>query len=156
MTFTFRIRRPPRSTLFPYTTLFRSPEREGEDGARAIIADASIGRHGHMARDDGDDRRLFGEDSLNFAEGGCAALRVSLAGLLREQIVNPGFPVGCGLRLLRTPTAHRTVAPQQTGVGGRIRFGERRYEKAGVIIVTFQNAALKITEINRSHLHLDP
>src|SRR3712207_8321303 len=27
------IRRPPRSTLFPYTTLFRS---EGADGARAI------------------------------------------------------------------------------------------------------------------------
>src|SRR2546426_4150628 len=26
------IRRPPRSTLFPYTTLFRSRERQGEDG----------------------------------------------------------------------------------------------------------------------------
>src|SRR5205809_5922933 len=25
--FCFRIRRPPRSTLFPYTTLFRSPRR---------------------------------------------------------------------------------------------------------------------------------
>src|SRR3712207_7341611 len=25
------IRRPPRSTLFPYTTLFRSARREGED-----------------------------------------------------------------------------------------------------------------------------
>src|SRR2546430_9743944 len=24
------IRRPPRSTLFPYTTLFRSPRRDGE------------------------------------------------------------------------------------------------------------------------------
>src|SRR2546422_6016348 len=24
------IRRPPRSTLFPYTTLFRSPSRKGE------------------------------------------------------------------------------------------------------------------------------
>src|SRR2546430_9972314 len=29
------IRRPPRSTLFPYTTLFRSPRgRHGGDGAR--------------------------------------------------------------------------------------------------------------------------
>src|SRR2546426_2659919 len=30
------IRRPPRSTLFPYTTLFRSPEpqRDGEDPRR--------------------------------------------------------------------------------------------------------------------------
>src|SRR5437588_5802326 len=28
------IRRPPRSTLFPYTTLFRSPERRRERGKR--------------------------------------------------------------------------------------------------------------------------
>src|SRR5438477_6194462 len=27
------IRRPPRSTLFPYTTLFRSPSRPAEKGA---------------------------------------------------------------------------------------------------------------------------
>src|SRR2546430_5913883 len=29
--FFLMIRRPPRSTLFPYTTLFRSPQRLGED-----------------------------------------------------------------------------------------------------------------------------
>src|SRR5438876_9085694 len=29
------IRRPPRSTLFPYTTLFRSGEHGGERGRRA-------------------------------------------------------------------------------------------------------------------------
>src|SRR2546430_11552076 len=28
------IRRPPRSTLFPYTTLFRSQQRAGERGQR--------------------------------------------------------------------------------------------------------------------------
>src|SRR5256886_13108184 len=28
------IRRPPRSTLFPYTTLFRSPRRRGDDTLR--------------------------------------------------------------------------------------------------------------------------
>src|SRR5258708_31920578 len=28
------IRRPPRSTLFPYTTLFRSEQHEGGDDAR--------------------------------------------------------------------------------------------------------------------------
>src|SRR2546426_5467725 len=34
------IRRPPRSTLFPYTTLFRSPAhlRRGEDGGNVEIA----------------------------------------------------------------------------------------------------------------------
>src|SRR3712207_8733419 len=36
------IRRPPRSTLFPYTTLFRSPEPRGvavtKDGRTAYVA----------------------------------------------------------------------------------------------------------------------
>src|SRR5258708_24403886 len=38
------IRRPPRSTLFPYTTLFRShatfsaPQYEGDDASRALDA----------------------------------------------------------------------------------------------------------------------
>src|SRR5256885_12788665 len=46
------IRRPPRSTLFPYTTLFRSsgPRRAGRRRARAAQADgvcqaAAGGRH---------------------------------------------------------------------------------------------------------------
>src|SRR2546427_8349575 len=31
------IRRPPRSTLFPYTTLFRSPRRVGHRHGRAVV-----------------------------------------------------------------------------------------------------------------------
>src|SRR5574339_11280 len=38
--FFLMIRRPPRSTLFPYTTLFRSPDLAGELGARHGIGDA--------------------------------------------------------------------------------------------------------------------
>src|SRR5205814_10221098 len=34
--FAFILRRPPRSTLFPYTTLFRS-ERLGEDASRRCL-----------------------------------------------------------------------------------------------------------------------
>src|SRR5690242_20794285 len=34
------IRRPPRSTLFPYTTLFRSPA--GGRAARVAVADATL------------------------------------------------------------------------------------------------------------------
>src|SRR5256885_13908652 len=30
------IRRPPRSTLFPYTTLFRSPAGDGADAAQGL------------------------------------------------------------------------------------------------------------------------
>src|SRR2546422_5996994 len=33
------IRRPPRSTLFPYTTLFRSPSGKNYDASRRLFAD---------------------------------------------------------------------------------------------------------------------
>src|SRR3989454_4723215 len=41
------IRRPPRSTLFPYTTLFRSRPRAAVDGgpARGAGADAVLQQH---------------------------------------------------------------------------------------------------------------
>src|SRR2546422_8617966 len=42
------IRRPPRSTLFPYTTLFRS--RHGRPPARRRLAPPRRGRRCHRAR----------------------------------------------------------------------------------------------------------
>src|SRR3712207_7497952 len=53
------IRRPPRSTLFPYTTLFRSPLAVGEEleaalGGHPRVRDARAGRAGdHAAARDG-------------------------------------------------------------------------------------------------------
>src|SRR2546427_5027957 len=38
------IRRPPRSTLFPYTTLFRSPARQPGGGAGVIGLGRAYGR----------------------------------------------------------------------------------------------------------------
>src|SRR2546426_3233903 len=38
------IRRPPRSTLFPYTTLFRSQRRGKQPGTRAMIDALLLGR----------------------------------------------------------------------------------------------------------------
>src|SRR3712207_7111016 len=35
------IRRPPRSTLFPYTTLFRSPEASGRGVGRTLMEAAA-------------------------------------------------------------------------------------------------------------------
>src|SRR3989442_5854315 len=35
------IRRPPRSTLFPYTTLFRSMDGSDEFGLLAVVADGA-------------------------------------------------------------------------------------------------------------------
>src|SRR2546426_7967614 len=47
------IRRPPRSTLFPYTTLFRSSERTTDDRVDGFGADGShapeAGRSGECA-----------------------------------------------------------------------------------------------------------
>src|SRR3712207_8493858 len=68
------IRRPPRSTLFPYTTLFRSPARraavraagDGQDPARArggrrgrrgVLLDVRVGVRGGDRRRRGLDRK---------------------------------------------------------------------------------------------------
>src|SRR2546425_11501735 len=49
------IRRPPRSTLFPYTTLFRSPRVEGTEQSRRAGADYrdifDVLRHGANANE---------------------------------------------------------------------------------------------------------
>src|SRR3712207_8382351 len=63
------IRRPPRSTLFPYTTLFRSPEggrdREQLDHAEDGERGRDVARHriGHEERDDPDQQRHLHERS---------------------------------------------------------------------------------------------
>src|SRR3712207_7508339 len=44
------IRRPPRSTLFPYTTLFRSPRRRRVAGAAALAGRRPADRGGPGAR----------------------------------------------------------------------------------------------------------
>src|SRR2546430_10102246 len=38
------IRRPPRSTLFPYTTLFRSERGAAPDGLQAVLEKSSVRR----------------------------------------------------------------------------------------------------------------
>src|SRR5256712_11288443 len=55
--FFLMIRRPPRSTLFPYTTLFRSAEPFGrqERGLGALALDQGVGRERRPV-DDGPDR----------------------------------------------------------------------------------------------------
>src|SRR5436305_11932516 len=42
------LRRPPRSTLFPYTTLFRSHRRDGNAGVGDL--DERLYRHRHLQR----------------------------------------------------------------------------------------------------------
>src|SRR5256885_9700754 len=44
------IRRPPRSTLFPYTTLFRSPHSVGQKGSPTWVAEAAPDARARTAR----------------------------------------------------------------------------------------------------------
>src|SRR6266699_5115353 len=51
------IRRPPRSTLFPYTTLFRSPGRQPSQELRHFHAADDAGDEGHRRQRAGQDRK---------------------------------------------------------------------------------------------------
>src|SRR3712207_7883137 len=53
------IRRPPRSTLFPYTTLFRSPALRGEGGRREVLRGVreAVPRQGRLPELPGRPRR---------------------------------------------------------------------------------------------------
>src|SRR2546422_11720313 len=57
--FFLMIRRPPRSTLFPYTTLFRSrqPAGQGGEGRLRAFPPALEGAGPQMAAEDGEDRK---------------------------------------------------------------------------------------------------
>src|SRR3712207_8695047 len=55
------IRRPPRSTLFPYTTLFRSVPRGGEPGVQPLREWPGLQpnpRHRHLEPGEEPDQRL--------------------------------------------------------------------------------------------------
>src|SRR5258708_14782612 len=59
------IRRPPRSTLFPYTTLFRSHEREDEEAlAPEHEGETGMRRRGFMFRSEEHTSELQSPDHL--------------------------------------------------------------------------------------------
>src|SRR3712207_7589904 len=71
------IRRPPRSTLFPYTTLFRSvlhPQHAAVEAVGVLVLDVA-GEHGrrdrqgvHVARDLDDRRGSLGQPGVRSEE----------------------------------------------------------------------------------------
>src|SRR5256886_10784147 len=96
------IRRPPRSTLFPYTTLFRSRSRNGFRvlGARDRLLPRDLS--GVLAPRDGDlaarcARRIA-------ADGGRAAVALPLGPERRgaRRAVTGGGALGCRARALHT------------------------------------------------------
>src|SRR5256885_9029660 len=61
------IRRPPRSTLFPYTTLFRSGEHRAEVVGMRIGAAADEAQHAHRHAEHDDPLDIEREDADRFA-----------------------------------------------------------------------------------------
>src|SRR5437763_4546575 len=115
------IRRPPRSTLFPYTTLFRSQSEDGFTGGAVQVAGGLIGEKNFRAIDQG-------------AGNGCALL------------LAPGEFTGTMSDALFEPDALERFA-DAGGTLGAVDFGEAKWE----LDVFFQRHARKKIEGLKDH-----
>src|SRR3989449_4334633 len=118
------IRRPPRSTLFPYTTLFRSPYVK--DGINACVVDGE-------------------QDAVNPAAVGtkaAARYRMTLAA---------GQSVAVRLRLANTPIPGRTFGKDFDVVFAQ-RLGEADEFYATVIPKQLSDDAKSVMQIGRAHV----
>src|SRR3712207_7486216 len=99
------IRRPPRSTLFPYTTLFRSGacRRRGVHGAG--------GEQRHSAHLPGDDRR--GADAARRPAAAGAAARRPRSEEHTSELQSRQYLV-CRLLLEKKKTTNLTICPRNT------------------------------------------
>src|SRR2546428_5701772 len=61
------IRRPPRSTLFPYTTLFRSPAPDLISHGKAVVGPESRGYRADPAPDRKSTRLNSSHDQISYA-----------------------------------------------------------------------------------------
>src|SRR5258708_8457805 len=103
------IRRPPRSTLFPYTTLFRSPLDEVLEGhERAVLAGTAAKRE-PLERLPGGDRRCHAHVVAHAHPGRTALEWLDLVAT-HEPGVDPGAG-GDGLPDLFDRRVHRDLLP---------------------------------------------
>src|SRR3712207_7261194 len=96
------IRRPPRSTLFPYTTLFRSDEGDGESGHDSTAGIrlgerdehllAEVARTDHRANDDHRDRK---STRLNSSHANISYAVFCLKKKKKSNLVNKSYAVIC-------------------------------------------------------------
>src|SRR3712207_304941 len=83
------IRRPPRSTLFPYTTLFRSLEDEAEalgiEGAQVVPADAEAARGAEIVMVfGGDGTFLRAAELAHYSNAALMGVNLGRVGFLAE------------------------------------------------------------------------
>src|SRR3712207_8200097 len=99
--FFLMIRRPPRSTLFPYTTLFRS------------IVSAMSGAMGGSRSEEFLHPTPIGEDTFVRSPGGYAANVEAVSTVLPESIPPEGLPAAPLQDTPHTPTIETLVAVAQ-------------------------------------------
>src|SRR5947208_9338786 len=86
------LRRPPRSTLFPYTTLFRSLEGIHRPGAAFLLAGLHVDAQIHLARSEEHTSELQSPDHLvcrlllEKKKKGRKMGTLRLAALIRQQL----------------------------------------------------------------------
>src|SRR2546430_13962846 len=112
------IRRPPRSTLFPYTTLFRSEEGflaardRRDDRFPDVVALGRFGNVAFLAREDFLVIDLFQRErrvAVHFPEARRAAARAPIGGLARHELDGGSGPLG------RVGPGKRGPAPARAG-----------------------------------------
>src|SRR2546427_9389334 len=136
------IRRPPRSTLFPYTTLFRSRTRRAalQDDDRHV--ETVAGHHVHRVEQQRQVQRIGDDDELR-ALGGLHGRNGERLAALQARYLASDAVHG----------EHRWVAARPADLGGG-----RRARRAGTVIVGPMAAApdrqrtdRKSTRLNSSH-----
>src|SRR2546426_9313849 len=101
--FFLMIRRPPRSTLFPYTTLFRSLPRAQFDGGRNFRFGDSLPLPNHLVKR-GDNLRNRSEEHTSELQSPCNLVcRLLLEKKKKKKIQNSRTN-----RTLLSPQNHRT------------------------------------------------
>src|SRR5256886_15973998 len=101
------IRRPPRSTLFPYTTLFRSRHHRAAAGER-------VGKRGERELDTGPEHDLA-----------AAPREVDHRDAARRQQLDDEVAIGDGIERVRAGYAEPEVVGQPGAIDGKATSGER-------------------------------
>src|SRR3712207_8030353 len=101
------IRRPPRSTLFPYTTLFRSRDDRRVPGSQRLIGLAVPDDEG-TGQDDVDLRLLLVEDRKSTRLNSSHANISYAVFCLKKKKKNDTIPAASAVSIIPTTTPMRT------------------------------------------------
>src|SRR3712207_4166521 len=140
------IRRPPRSTLFPYTTLFRSQDRDGVTRKRYLyVAIDRASRFVHLAVKDDETTA----EAVVFLEEALAALPFRVTHVLTDRgscFTADAFEHACQ----RHGVTHRKTRPYTPRTNGMVeRFNGRvQREVLGITLCSHQDLETRLAGFN--------